>query len=63
MIEDPKKCLNEVVLPRAYRSLAKPDSAEAYGALIKWGMEVTRFGAAIGAAVVEAEQHRLPQAL
>ena len=33
--------------------LAKPDSAEAYGALIKWGMEVTRFGAAIGAAVVE----------
>ncbi len=62
LIEDPKKCLNEVVLPRAYRSLAKSDSAEAYGALIKWGMEVSRFGAAMGAAFVELSNIGYPLA-
>lgn len=49
-IDDPVKCINEVIIPRAYRSMANPKSSTAYGALIKWGLELKDRVAALASA-------------
>lgn len=43
LIEDPLGFVNEVLLPRVCRGLEKPNSAEAYGTLIKLGMDVPKY--------------------
>lgn len=42
LAEDPVGFLNEVVLPRVFESLSKPNSPEAYAAWIKTGIELHR---------------------
>ncbi len=63
LIDNPKECINEVILPRAYGCLGKPDSGMAYGAFIKLGMNITRFGAAMAKLGEELRKIGYPQAM
>ncbi len=63
LIENPKACINEVVLPRAYRSLEKPDSGQAYGAMIKLGMEINRYVGSLVYQGMELKKIGYPQVM
>lgn len=60
-IENPKKCINEKIIPRAYRSLEIANSGVAYGALIKWGKELVMHGAAMQNTAAELRSLGYPQ--
>ncbi|HZK18073.1 MAG TPA: uroporphyrinogen decarboxylase family protein [Clostridia bacterium] len=62
-IDNPKKCINEVILPRAYGCLEKPNSGKAYGAFIKLGIDITQFGAAMAKLGEELRKIGYPQAM
>lgn len=61
-IENPKKCINEVIFPRAYRSLSNPNSGNGYGALIKWGQEMTKRTAAMSLGSMKLRELGYPKA-
>jgi uroporphyrinogen-III decarboxylase len=42
LIENPKRFIAEVIMPRSLRSLEEPGSAEANSALFRWGVEYRR---------------------
>lgn len=60
LIEDPLGFINEVLLPRVCRSLEKPNSAKAYGAMVKLGMDVAKYGAMMQELTVELKNLGFP---
>ncbi len=60
-IANPKKFINQKIIPRAYRSLENTASGTAYGALIKWGKELMIFNSAMQMTRTELRALGFPQ--
>lgn len=60
LLENPFGFLAETVVPRIYKSLERPSSPEATGALIKLGVELGKFPAAFGEFIGKMKQAGCP---
>ncbi len=63
LIDDPQKCVHEVILPRAYGILENPSSPKAFGSLVRLGAETTRIGGALGTVGARLREIGYPQAI